>query len=69
MNVDSIIAYEQGELDTDDTLELFADGIKSGQVWQLQGSYGRAAAHLIESGFISKAGEINHDAVACALEE
>lgn len=46
-----IIAFEQGELDLDETIELFQDLIDSGLAWQLQGSYGRAAARLIEAGY------------------
>ncbi len=56
--VGRIIAFENGELSAGDTLELFAHLIKTGTAWQLQGSYGRAAAGLIESGHISKDGEI-----------
>lgn len=53
-----IIAYEQGELDEAETLTLFAELVKSGLAWQLQGSYGRTAASLIESGRISATGEV-----------
>lgn len=56
--VGRIIDYEEGELSAEETLELFADLIKSGQVWSLQGSYGRMAAGLIEGGIISPDGEI-----------
>jgi hypothetical protein len=59
MNVDDIIAYEQGDLDPQKTIEMFAEGIKSGDVWKLQGSYGRTASSIIASGVISEAGEIN----------
>ena len=48
--VDKIIAYEQGELDEDATVELFQSLINSGLAWQLQGHYGRTAARLIEAG-------------------
>lgn len=56
--IDDIIAYESGELSTKKTLQLFAALIKSGQAWNLQGSYGRFAASLIEGGYISRAGKI-----------
>ena len=59
--VGSIIAYEGGELDTQGTVELFADLIKSGDAWTLQGSYGRAAKSIIESGVISESGVIDQD--------
>jgi len=58
MLVDRIVAYETGETSDDETLNLFAELIKSGLVWKLQGHYGRTAAQLIESGLISKTGEI-----------
>ena len=58
MLVDKIIAYENGELKAKDTLRLFANLIKSGQAWSLQGHYGRVASGLIEGGYISKKGKI-----------
>ena len=57
-HVGQIIAYEQGELGYDAALELFAFLIRIGLAWQLQGSYGRTAAELIESGRISERGKI-----------
>lgn len=57
-DVDKIIAFESGELDTDQTLELFAGLIASGMAWRLQGSYGRTAADLIEAGLITPEGEV-----------
>ena len=57
--VGSIMAYESGELEAEATLELFAELIRTGQAWQLQGSiYGRPARQLIEQGYISEQGEI-----------
>jgi len=56
--VDDIVAYEQGELDESDTLGLFADLIKSGHAWILQGHYGRTAQRLIEAGQIDHKGVI-----------
>jgi len=56
--VDKIIAYEQGDLDDQGTVELFAELIKTGQAWSLQGSYGRAAASLIQDEIIDKSGKI-----------
>jgi len=53
-----IMDYESGELSADKTLELFAELIKTGQAWSLQGCYGRMAERLIEGGFISKEGQI-----------
>jgi len=57
-DVSKIIAFENGELDSDGVLDLFAELIASGLVWQLQGSYGRTARDLIEGGWISAEGEV-----------
>ena len=67
--VGSIIAYESGELDTRDTVKLFAGLIKSGDAWTLQGSYGRTAKSIIELGVISEAGEINHERLDQIIED
>lgn len=34
----------------EDVIDAFQHLINTGAIWHLQGSYGRAAAHLIESG-------------------
>ena len=57
-DIEQLMAYESGEMDASATLELFAQLIASGMAWQLQGSYGRAAASLIERGYITRAGDI-----------
>jgi hypothetical protein len=49
----AIMAYEDGELDEDRTVELFQELVDSGLAWQLQGSYGRAAQALIEEGLVT----------------
>ena len=56
--IDRIIAYETGELEAEETLTLFADLIKTGQAWTLQGAYGRTAEALIKGGYISRQGDI-----------
>ena len=56
--IDKIMAFEDGTLSINDTLELFSSLIASGEVWQLQGFYGRTAMSLIESGYIDKQGKI-----------
>ena len=49
--VDRIMAYEDGSLSDDDTIKLFQELIDSGEVWTLQGSYGRMARALILGGY------------------
>jgi hypothetical protein len=50
-NIDQIIAYEQGYLTDEESIELFQNLINSGLAYQLQGSYGRTADALIDSGY------------------
>jgi hypothetical protein len=57
--VDSIIAYELGELNDQEVVCLFADLVKSGMAWSLQGSYGRTANALIEEGWIDSDGNVS----------
>ena len=56
--IDKIIAYESGNLSDNDTIRLFANLIRSGQVWSLQGHYSRTASALIQDGFISQGGQV-----------
>ena len=56
--VDKIIEFEAGELSMKNTIDLFAELVKTGQAWSLQGSYGRGAHALIERGFIDKKGNV-----------
>ena len=53
-----IMDYESGELKAEDMLVLFAELVRTGQAWTLQGSYGRQATALIDAGYISTSGEV-----------
>lgn len=57
-----IISYEMGEGDAVDTLNLFADLVRSGMVWGLQGHYGRTAQYLIDKGYLDVSGNILKEA-------
>jgi hypothetical protein len=51
--VGQIMAYEEGRLDDEETIELFQHLVSTGTIWHLQGSYQRAAQALLEDGLIS----------------
>ena len=57
-DVDKIMAWENGELSADETVEFFGELVKSGMAWTLQGCYGRTAAALIQAGYLSKTGKV-----------
>ena len=48
-----IVSYEQGELDEQQTIQLFQELVDSGLIMSLQGHYHRLAAQLLESGLIT----------------
>lgn len=47
---DDVVSFEQGLMDENDVVTLFQRLIDDGDVWRLQGSYGRMARLLIEAG-------------------
>lgn len=50
--VDQMIAYEQGDLNAGETVELFQRLIDTGTINHLQGSYGRTAQRLYALGLV-----------------
>ena len=67
--VNFIIAYESGEIGTQDTIDLFSYLIKNGMAWGLQGSYGRTASAFIDNRILAKNGTIIKNAGDLAREE
>ena len=49
---ETIVAYEQGNLDDQQTIQLFQELVDSGLITKLQGHYGRLAFQLMEAGLI-----------------
>jgi hypothetical protein len=62
MNIDKMIAYESGELTDAETIQFFADLVKSKMAWSLQGHYGRVASAMIDADFITMSGEVTETA-------
>jgi len=58
MNISTLIAYESGELTDAETINFFADLVKTKMAWGLQGSYNRMAEAMITAGFITPEGEV-----------
>lgn len=54
VDIEKLIAFENGELDAGDTIELFQKLVDTGLAWSLQGFYGRFARDLIEQGYVTQ---------------
>jgi len=52
MFIQQLIAYEEGEMTEEQVIAFFQDLVTSGEVWHLQGHYGRTAAELIKQGVV-----------------
>jgi hypothetical protein len=52
------MAYEEGDLDDKQTLELFSELIKTGTINGLQGSYHKTANNIINAGYLDSEGNI-----------
>jgi hypothetical protein len=70
--VDILEDYEAGDPNTEETLEFFAEHIRTGQAWTLPVAYRRISADLIERGLITREGkltELGRDAMVEAEPE
>jgi len=56
--VSFVIDYESGELDEEAIIEGFQHLIDSGDVWSLQGHYGRTAEALLGNGYCTAGGTL-----------
>lgn len=54
-SINDIMAFENGEMELDQAIDFIQDGIDTGWVWQLQGSYGRTAQAFINQGYCTAA--------------
>jgi hypothetical protein len=54
MDMFTAVAIAEGMVEADDeeTLDAYQYLVDTGLVWQLQGSFGRVAQHLIDAGLI-----------------
>ena len=48
------VAYESGDMSKEEVISFFQELVDSGIAWKLQGSYGRMAQSLIESGDVTQ---------------
>ena len=53
-----IDAYENGDTNLEQEILLYAELVRTGKAWTLQGHYGRVAMEMIDLEFISKDGRV-----------
>lgn len=51
--IDKIIAWENGDMDEEESIAFFQEIVDNGMAWSLQGVYGRTAMALIEMGLVN----------------
>ncbi len=57
--LDQLVAYEQGDLSSsEEIVRFYAELVRTGAAWQLQGTYGRTAMAFINAGLISLQGDV-----------
>jgi hypothetical protein len=56
--IDQFIAYENGELTDQQIVCFFAELVKNGAAWSLQGRWSRTANALIKEGWIDREGNV-----------
>jgi hypothetical protein len=61
-NVDDIIAWEEGRLSREQERRFFQRMVNTGEVWRLQGMYGRRAQELLNAGEIDYPKKATYDA-------
>jgi hypothetical protein len=61
--------YEEGYLDTAQTLKLFAELIRAGRAWNLGDPYLNEALYLIDGGYVTPGGKITSKGQALLLDE
>ena len=54
VSIDRIIAFENGDLNNQEVVDLFQELVNDGSAWTLQGAYGRMAVSLIQSGDVRR---------------
>ena len=56
--LDLLMNFEMGELDSQGTLRLFSELIRTGALSHLQGYYQRTAMDLVDAGYLANNGDI-----------